>query len=62
MMQFWHNNSLPYDSLECFLSEYLDILGYPLSLLMIRYLNKEKSTDISEYSGPSREGGGYSCI
>ena len=36
MLQFWHKNNLPFDSLECFLSEYLDILGYPLSLLMIR--------------------------
>lgn len=36
MLQFWHKNNLPFDGLECFLSEYLDILGYPLSLLMIR--------------------------
>ena len=36
LLQFWHHNKLPCDTLECFLSEYLDILGYALSLLLIR--------------------------
>lgn len=36
LLQFWHHNNLPCDTLECFLSEYLDILGYALSLLLIR--------------------------
>ena len=29
---------MPSDSLESFLLEYIEILGYPLSLLIIRYL------------------------
>ena len=36
LLQFWHHNNLPCDTLEYFLSEYLDILGYALSLLLIR--------------------------
>ncbi|KAL9959343.1 hypothetical protein ACROYT_G032657 [Oculina patagonica] len=36
LLQFWQYNNLPCDSLECFLLEYLNILGYALSLLLIR--------------------------
>lgn len=42
LLQFWHHNKLPCDSLECFLSEYLGNLGYALSLLLIRQVHVVK--------------------
>ncbi|XP_068758844.1 uncharacterized protein [Montipora capricornis] len=36
ILKFWSENNVPTDSLESFLLEYIEILGYPLSLLIIR--------------------------
>lgn len=36
VLQFWTHNNLPFESLEGFLLKNLDILGYALSLLLIR--------------------------
>ncbi|XP_022791463.1 uncharacterized protein LOC111330786 [Stylophora pistillata] len=36
VLQFWNHNNLPFESLEGFFLENLDILGYALSLLLIR--------------------------
>ncbi|RMX41048.1 hypothetical protein pdam_00003288 [Pocillopora damicornis] len=36
VLQFWTHNNLPFESLEGFLLKNLDVLGYALSLLLIR--------------------------